>query len=288
MIRRTFQLVPGIGPWREKDLWARGLERWEEFRQGGADVLGRKLHETVSAAIDRAEAALDAADLPALVRMLPAREHWRLWPLVADEALFLDIEADGVGERHRPTVAGCLDADGLASFIEGRNLDALPDRLGARRVWVTFNGGSFDLPVLRHTFPGLSRPVLHLDLKPLCRRIGLGGGLKSAEDRLGIARPPHLRGRSGMDAVLLWRAYQGTGDVEALRFLVEYNLYDAFQLRAVADHAFNRAAERLNWPDRVQPWDRGVVLYDLSRLLLALEPTAGDRARTDAVRMLEA
>jgi len=47
-------------------------------------------------------------------------------------------------------------------------------------------------------------------------------------------------------------------------------------------------AERLNWPDRVQPWDRGVVLYDLSRLLLALEPTAGDRARTDAVRMLEA
>jgi hypothetical protein len=91
-----------------------------------------------------------------------------------------------------------------------------------------------------------------------------------------------------MDAVLLWRAYQGTGDVEALRFLVEYNLYDAFQLRAVADHAFNRAAERLNWPDRVQPWDRGVVLYDLSRLLLALEPTAGDRARTDAVRMLEA
>jgi len=142
--------------------------------------------------------------------------------------------------------------------------------------------------VLRHTFAGLSRPVLHLDLKPLCRRIGLGGGLKSAEDRLGIARPPHLRGRSGMDAVLLWRAYQGTGDVEALRFLVEYNLYDAFQLRAVADHAFNRAAERLNWPDRVQPWDRGVVLYDLSRLLLALEPTAGDRARTDAVRMLEA
>ena len=111
--------------------------------------------------------------------------------------------------------------------------------------------------MLRHAFPGLPEPVLHLDLKPLCRRIGLGGGLKSVEDRLGIARPPHLRGRSGMDAVLLWRAYQATGDVEALRFLVEYNLYDAFQLRAVADHAFNRAAERLHWPDRVQPWERG-------------------------------
>jgi len=90
-----------------------------------------------------------------------------------------------------------------------------------------------------------------------------------------------------MDAVRLWRTYQATGDVEALRFLVEYNLYDAFQLRAVADHAFNHAAERLHWPDRIQPWDRGMVLYDLSRLLLGLEPTAADCARSEALRAVE-
>ncbi|HUM13203.1 MAG TPA: ribonuclease H-like domain-containing protein [Myxococcaceae bacterium] len=288
MIRRTFQLVPGIGPWREKDLWARGFDTWDAVRRGGEAALGTRLHAELCAGIDRAEAALDRGDLEALVRTMPSREQWRLWPLVADEALCLDIEADGVGERQRPTVAGCLDAEALATFIEGRNLDALPARLAGRRVWVTFNGGSFDLPVLRHAFPGLPRPVFHLDLKPLCRRIGLGGGLKATEDRLGIARPPHLRGRSGMDAVLLWRAYHASGEVEALRFLVEYNLYDAFQLRAVADHAFNRAAEQLHWPDRVQPWDRGVVLYDLSRLLLSLEPTATDRARAEGLRSAEA
>ena len=287
MIRRTFQLVPGIGPWREKDLWARGFETWEAVRAGGDAALGARLHAELRAGIERAEAALDCGDLETLVRMVPAREHWRLWPLVADEALCLDIEADGVGERQRPTVAGCLDVDALATFVSGRNLDALPGRLAGRRVWVTFNGASFDLPVLRHAFPELPEPVFHLDLKPLCRRIGLGGGLKSAEDRLGVARPPHLRGRSGMDAVLLWRAYHATGDVEALRFLVEYNLYDAFQLRAVADHAFNRAAERLHWPDRVQPWDRGVVLYDLSRLLLALEPTRADLDRAESLRALQ-
>jgi len=287
VIRRTFQLVPGIGPWREKDLWARGFETWEAVRAGGDAALGARLHAELRAGIERAEAALDCGDLETLVRMVPAREHWRLWPLVADEALCLDIEADGVGERQRPTVAGCLDVDALATFVSGRNLDALPGRLAGRRVWVTFNGASFDLPVLRHAFPELPEPVFHLDLKPLCRRIGLGGGLKSAEDRLGVARPPHLRGRSGMDAVLLWRAYHATGDVEALRFLVEYNLYDAFQLRAVADHAFNRAAERLHWPDRVQPWDRGVVLYDLSRLLLALEPTRADLDRAESLRALQ-
>ncbi len=288
MIRRTFQLVPGIGPWREKDLWARGLETWDGVRTGGAAVLGARLHAELLAGIDRAEDALDRGDLAALVAALPARERWRLWPLVADEALFLDIEADGVGERQRPTVAGLLDPDGLASFVEGRNLEVLPERLAGRRVWVTFNGASFDLPVLRHAFAAaLPEPVLHLDLRPLCRRTGLGGGLKSTEDRLGIARPPHLRGRSGMDAVLLWRAYHATGDVEALRFLVEYNLYDAFQLRAVADHAFNRAAGRLHWPDRVEPWDRGVVLYDLSRLLLGLEATPADRTRAEELRASE-
>lgn len=288
MIRRTFQLVPGIGPWREKDLWARGIDSWDALRADGGATLGRRLQTELLAGIAEVEAALAHRDLATVVHRLPAREHWRLWPLVADEALCLDIEADGVGERQRPTVAGCLDVDTLATFIEGRNLDALPERLAGRRVWVTFNGASFDLPVLRHAFPGLPTPALHLDLKPLCRRIGLGGGLKSTEDRLGISRPPHLRGRSGMDAVRLWRAYHATGDVEALRFLVEYNLYDAFQLRALADHAYNRAVERLHWPERRDPWDRGVVLYDLSRLLLGLEPSARDVARAESLRSLDA
>lgn len=284
MIRRTFQLVSGIGPWREKDLWARGMETWDAVRSDGAPALGARLHAQLLTGIDRAEEALARGDLAALVQALPAREHWRLWPLVADQALCLDVEADGVGEGQRPTVAGCLDVDTLATFIAGRNLDGLPARLAGAQVWVTFNGASFDLPVLRRAFPGLPRPLFHLDLRPLCRRIGLGGGLKSAEDRLGIGRPPHLRGRSGMDAVVLWRAYHATGDIEALRFLVEYNLYDAFQLRALAGHAFNRAAERLAWPDRVQPWERGAVLYDLSRLLLALEPTPADLARAEVHR----
>ena len=52
VIRRTFQLVPGIGPWREKDLWARGLESWDAVRAGGGGVLGRTLHDALCAAID--------------------------------------------------------------------------------------------------------------------------------------------------------------------------------------------------------------------------------------------
>jgi uncharacterized protein len=289
VIRRTLQLVRGIGPWREKDLWARGLHDWDAVRARGASELPAELHLRLCEAIGAAEEALGRHDIAGLAARLPSREHWRLWPLVAEEALCLDIEADGAGAP-RPTVVGCLDPRGLATFIAGRNLDALTERLAASPVWVTFNGGAFDLPVLRRAFPDLPAPALHLDLHVICRRVGLGGGLKEIEERVAIGRPPHLRGTNGLAAVLLWRAFRENGEVEALRWLVEYNLYDAFQLRALADHAFNRGAERLHWPDRVRPWERGEILYDLSRLLLDLFPTETDlsvRERVGALAELE-
>jgi uncharacterized protein YprB with RNaseH-like and TPR domain len=286
VIRRTLQLVRGIGPWREKDLWARGLADWEAVRTRGAGELPAELHLQLCEAIERVEEALARQDISALAAQLPSREHWRLWPLVADQAICLDIEADGAGQP-RPTVVGCLDAAGLATFIAGRNLDALTARLARSPVWVTFNGGAFDLPILRRAFPDLPAPALHLDLHVVCRRVGLGGGLKEIEERVTIGRPPHLRGTNGLAAVLLWRAYRESGEIEALRSLVEYNLYDAFQLRALADHAFNRGAERLHWPDRVRPWERGDVLYDLSRLLLELSPTEIDLVARRRMRALE-
>jgi uncharacterized protein len=286
VIRRTFQLVPGVGPWREKDLWAQGLPDWDALRARGRAVLGAPLLDDLGRAVDRAEAALERGDLAALAALLPVREHWRLWPLVRERVLCLDVEADGAADRLLPTVVGVLDPDGLHAFVAGRNLDALPARLAAHPFWVTFNGTCFDLPVLRRAFPELPAPELHLDLRGITRRMGLGGGLKAIEDRIGIARPPHLRGTGGREAISLWRAYRNSGEVDVLRTLVEYNLYDAFQLRAVGDHAFNAGASRLHWPDRVLPWERGEMLYDLSRLLLSLTATDADLAAVERARSL--
>ena len=30
---RTFQLTKGVGPWRERDLWARDIETWDDFEK---------------------------------------------------------------------------------------------------------------------------------------------------------------------------------------------------------------------------------------------------------------
>jgi hypothetical protein len=91
---------------------------------------------------------------------------------------------------------------------------------------------------------------------------------------------------NGWDAVLLWRAYLARGDVEALRFLVEYNLYDSFQLRSLMDTAYNKALDDLNMNDvpRVPVFQRGEVLYDVSRLILELGPTQRDLRVLERVR----
>jgi len=273
VIERSFQLLPGIGPWRERDLWSRGLVDWNAFRAAPhLSELPTRQAESLGARIAEAEAALAYRDLAHLAGLLPTREHWRLYPAFLDEAVFLDIETDGAANG-RPTVVSLFDKQGLHVFIQGRNLEELPEALRRSTLWVSFNGRCFDVPVLQKHFDGLPEPIVHLDLRFLCHRVGLRGGLKSVEQTVGIARPPHLRGLGGLDAVVLWRSWRSHEAVEALRFLVEYNLYDAFQLRALADSAYNLAVEQLAFDgERIAVWERGDLLYDVSRIILGLGP----------------
>ncbi len=285
MIERTFQHIPNVGPWREKDLWARGYTDWSEFPGPGEGVaISRKADDEARERIGAAREALAARDLAALGAMFPPREHWRLYREFADECVFFDIETDG-REQMRPTVVSLFDSDGLHVFIEGRNMDALPAALMRRRLWVTFNGSCFDVPVLQGHFPELRAPAVHLDLRFIFQRLGRACGLKALEDAFGLPRPPHLRGVNGMDAVLLWRAFREHGDVAALRFLVEYNLYDAFNLRTLMDRAWNLACEGLSFDDEKGPiFERGDVLYDVSKAVLAIAPVDADPEVLERVR----
>jgi uncharacterized protein YprB with RNaseH-like and TPR domain len=193
MVRRTFQLIPGVGPWKEKDLWARGIHTWEDFPESGV-VLGQKLDGLARQRLALARGALERRDLAALAAMIPPREHWRLYPEFARDALYFDIETNG-NQEQEPTVVALFDADGLRVFILGRNMDELPEAMAQRRLWVTFNGSCFDVPVLRQYFgKRFPSPEAHIDLRFVCRRLGMGGGLKELEDKLGLGRPPHMKG----------------------------------------------------------------------------------------------
>ncbi|MCA2977495.1 MAG: ribonuclease H-like domain-containing protein [Myxococcaceae bacterium] len=271
-LERTFQLSKGVGPFRERELWARGLERWDQFEAAAAKgtVMSPRLDAETVGRIAEARAALAAGDVPRLAALVPPREHWRLYPHFVDQTVFFDIEADG---DEQPTVVGLMDRAGVATFRRGHTLQGLPERLAASPIWVTFNGAAFDVPTLRKAFAegGFPEAIAHVDLRFLVRRVGLKGGLKGIEEALQLDRPPHLKGVRGLDAVHLWRLWNAHRDVKALRVLVEYNLYDAINLRSVLEWCLWRLAEESAWHLERRPrFERGEVLYDVSKLLLAL------------------
>lgn len=285
MIERTFQHIPGVGPWREKDLWARGIATWADFPDAGCGVgISAKADGVARERIAQARQALETRNLAALAELLPPREHWRLFKVFAEDAVYFDIETDGRDEQ-LPTVVSLFDSDGLHVFIQGRNMDRLPEQLARKRLWVTFNGSCFDVPVLRNHFPDLPRPEAHLDLRFIFRRLGFGAGLKTIEDHFQLSRASHLRGVDGWDAVILWRAYRDHGDLDALRFLVEYNLYDAFNLRTLMGMAYNLAIDGLNLEEpHCEVFQRGDILYDVSRIVMDLAPTERDLRTLQRVR----
>jgi hypothetical protein len=266
MIRSTFRLAPGVGALLESRLWDAGIRSWDAFPASPDVALSPRLDARVRDAIARARAALAAGDADALAEMLPRRERWRLYAAFAADAAFLDVETDG----ETLTAIGVLDARGPQLFLAGRDLDRFPAEAARWKLLVTFNGLSFDVPVLRRAFPAWRPPRAHVDLRYVWGRLGHAGGLKLLEANTGVGRPAHLAGLDGWDAVRLWRAHLA-GDPGALRLLAEYNLHDAVNLRTLMDLAYNRMVERLRLPaEPVRVSERGDVRYDMTKLLLRL------------------
>jgi uncharacterized protein YprB with RNaseH-like and TPR domain len=275
LLRATFQLVPGLGPTRERGLWQAGVTDWDHFTgnvPAAAGIVPQGLGEKLARATAAATTALAARDLPALAAALPTREMWRLFGAFADRAVYLDIETDSQngGDQDGITAIGIYDHAGPRILLAGRDLHHFPQLVPRDCLLVTFNGACFDVPVLRRVFRDWEAPAAHIDLRPVWTRLGQWGGLKLIEDRVGIGRPDHLRGLTGSAAVWLWRDAQN-GNRRALQRFAEYNLYDTINLRTLLVMAHNQLAADtgLDVPP-VPSFARGDVLYDVSKVLLAL------------------
>lgn len=238
MLRQTFLHIPGIGPAGERALWAAGCTNWPTALDAArSGALGRVLAARLLRHLPAAEAALAAGDAGHFAALAHYGESWRLYDAFAARCLYLDIETNGAANGEAEiTLAGVSDGATYRAFLAEEDLDQFPEWLEASgaRVWVTFNGAGFDVPVLRRRFAGQwSRcpwPAAHVDLRFAAAKAGLRGGLKRIEPALGLARPPEVAGLDGWDAVRLWWAWRNDGDRQARHRLIAYNRCDVMHL----------------------------------------------------------
>lgn len=238
-LRNTFVHIPGVGYSTERHLWDGGIQTWEDFKQK-SDSLGLRsdVIRAISSGLDVSEDSLKRRDHRYFAISLPTREYWRAYPDFKHDTAFLDIETTGLdAESSDVTVIGLHDDRGTKAFVKGDNIDDFPAVMRKYRQIVTFNGARFDLPFLRHAFPGLLFEQIHIDLRYPLRRLGFVGGLKAIERRLGIGRSEETRALTGFDAVKLWRANE-RGDSHALEILLDYNAEDVRNLETLVDFSY--------------------------------------------------
>ena len=233
MLKRSFIMIPGIGERKERSLWSSEIDCWESFMDCcKIPGIGPRRKKEGDDLIGEAMERLDDMDLPYFREMFRPRDSWRLWSEFGKKPAYLDIETLGTRRTSPITVVGVHDGKKFDAAVRGFNLtgEKIREMLEGATMIVTFNGTTFDLPLIEEQFPGSIPKIPHLDLRYAAGRLGMRGGLKAIEIRMGISRPDDVAGMSGEDAVRLWRVYERDNNTNALRLILKYNKEDIVNL----------------------------------------------------------
>ncbi len=234
MLSESFVLLPSIRAKKEKAIWRQGIKSWGDFNSAKA-IKGISAHrkERYDSLLQIANKHLINKNSSFFQQLMHFSDQWRLYEAFKDDAVYLDIETNGYYSGI--TVVGLSDGIETKTFVRGFNLDRnlIMNELSKYQMIVTFNGASFDLPVLLRYF-GLKVNLPHVDLRFVCQKTGYTGGLKAIEKQLGIKRRQEVESVTGEDAVYLWEMWKSTGNRAYLEKLVMYNEEDILNLRPLA------------------------------------------------------
>lgn len=235
MIRHCFKILPGVKEKKAQTFLHQGIHTWDHFlassKVKGVSPLRKRQYDQL---LNEAQMALRQENWRYFHEKLPSQEMWRIFDHCKGEVMYLDIETSGYyGDV---TVIGLFDGFETKTFVKGVNLqkNTFFHVISQAQLLVTFNGSSFDLPVLERYF-GKKIENPHLDLRYTAKLAGYSGGLKAIEKELGIERPKEVTTISGSDAVYLWQMWQSTGNRDYLELLVKYNEEDIINLKPLAE-----------------------------------------------------
>lgn len=245
MIEQSFIFLKDVSYIKEQQLWQQ-VPDWNAFlNTSSLQGVGAKKKFMHNLQIRKAQKALQSQDSYDLAKLFPRREHWRLYQQFRNEAVFLDIETSQA--YGNIVVIGLYDGENVKQLVKGFNLDKalLTQELKNYKVLVTFNGASFDLPVIQRFFRDIVPAIPHIDLRGVCTRLGWSGGLKQIEKKQGLTRPGEVKGLSGIDAVFLWDKFMVTQNRSYLDRLLLYNEQDIVNLKPLAEVAIPKLWERV-------------------------------------------
>jgi len=240
MIRKSFIILDRVGFAKERMIWRQGISNWQEFLDTDNIVgIGKKSKAYYNRQLIAASNALRNLDSSYFCSL--GADSWRLYNYFND-AVFLDIEVSGVGRFDDITMVGLYDGLDSKVMIAGANMDirALSEHLKQYKLIITFNGKVFDIPFLKKRYPELIPRIPVIDLRHLCARIGLNGGLKIVEKELGIVRPDLIDKMYGGYPYRLYRMWRATGDEYYLKMLIEYNELDVVNLEPIIKYCIKK------------------------------------------------
>ncbi len=246
VLDRTFVLLDRVGDRTERRIWDQGVRTWDDFLdRESVSPFSPQRKEVADRTLEEAKDAMVRRSSEFFAQRMPGRDIWRLYPNFSEDALFLDIETTGLSRHSAITVVGLARGGRFRALVRGKDLTRknLAKEMEGARLIVTYNGASFDLPMLRNKYPVPTLEIPHLDLRYLARRVGLGGGLKRIERQLGLERDREFAMMTGEDAVHLWHLWDRRGNEKALDLLLRYNEADVVNLKEVADIICQTAME---------------------------------------------
>jgi len=238
MLTKTYIHIPKVGLKTERRIHSFGVCDWFSFLNSPPPI-NRMLLNRIREHLPKSISELKKRNIDYFASLLPPSEWWRLVTTFYNSVAALDIETTGGSVYSTEVTLVGVFADGrYYAFYDDFDPNAVAHFLSRFKILLTYNGRRFDIPCLvRNCGLSFLKNTVNVDLMFLCRRLGLTGGLKSVERRLGIERPDSVRDLDGYDAVLLYRRYR-EGDADSLELLLRYNRSDVENLFAIFERLY--------------------------------------------------
>ena len=273
MLTNTFIHIQGIGAITEQRLWESGIRNWDLIDGDLPSQVAPRRKYFLLSGIEESRRHLEGCNPSYFSKLLPANQSWRLFSEFRESTVYLDIETTGLDRYfNRITTIALYDGQSIKTYVQGQNLDDFVEDIQKYKVFVSYNGKSFDVPFIENYF-NIRLNHAHIDLRYVLSSLGFRGGLKGCERQLDMDRGD-LKDIDGYFAVLLWEEYQRTGDQKALDTLLAYNIQDTINLENLMVTVYNMKLKETPFYDT----------HFIEDPTLSVNPYSADLATVDKIK----